>query len=337
MNKMHHCSFAVTDRSHGAAITQHARQLSGELAFSAKKKGELDIVVAELVSNLVKYGNDGELLIRPIQDTHQTGIELISVDSGPGMTDPNQMLKDGVSTGHSLGQGLGAVQRLSDEFQLYSQPGTGTAVLARIYQRNSPPKLTAELADVRWICVPKTGEHVCGDACYYQLTTSSLKLFLGDGLGHGVAAEIAVSQAINQLNQSRETTPEKLLALIHQGTTGTRGLVGTCAVFDFPTRKWMICGVGNITTKLSTSRGVKGYIPQNGILGYVIPPTLLPYEMPYERGQWLIMTSDGLRSRWNPARYPGINHYDASVLAAVIYKECARHTDDMSVLVGKLY
>lgn len=334
---MHHRSFAVTDRSHGAMISQHTRQLSHELGFASKKKGELDILVAELVSNLVKYGNDGELLIRPIQDNHQTGMEIISVDSGPGMADPTQMLEDGVSTGGSLGQGLGAIQRLSDEFQLYSQPGTGTVVLARLYQHRSPQKLTSQLADVRWICVPKAGEHVCGDACYYQLTTSSLKLFLGDGLGHGVAAEIAVSQAINQLSQSRETMPEKLLALIHQGTTGTRGLVGTCAVFDFSTRKWMICGVGNITTKLSTPRGVKGFMAQNGILGYVIPPTLLPSEMPYERGQWLIMTSDGLRSRWNPARYAGINQYDASILAAVIYKECARHTDDMSVLVGKLY
>jgi anti-sigma regulatory factor (Ser/Thr protein kinase) len=337
MTKMHHRSFAVTDRSHGAAITQNARQLSDELAFSSKKKGELDIIVAELVSNLVKYGNDGELLIRPIQDAQQTGIELISVDSGPGMADPSQMLKDGVSTGDSLGQGLGAVKRLSDEFQLYSQSGMGTVVLARLYQRSSPQKQTGQLADVRWICVPKTGETVCGDACYYQLTTSSLKLFLGDGLGHGLAAEIAVSQAINQLTQSREITPEKLLALIHKGTTGTRGLVGTCAVFDFSTRKWLVCGVGNITTKLSTSSGVKGYVPQNGILGYVIPSTLLPYEMPYERGQWLVMTSDGLRTRWNPARYPDINQYDASILAAVIYKECARHTDDMSVLVGKLY
>ncbi len=337
---MHHRSFAVTDRSYGAMISQHARQLAGQLSFSTKKKGELDIIVAELVSNLVKYGHDGELLIRPVQDTHQTGIELISVDSGPGMADPSQMLKDGVSTGGSLGQGLGAVQRLSDEFQLYSQPGTGTVVLARLYQRSSPPKLTSQAADVRWICVPKVGEDVCGDACYYQLTTSSLTLFLGDGLGHGVAAEIAVSQAINQLSQSQETKPEKLLALVHKGTTGTRGLVGTCAVFDFSTRKWLICGVGNITTKLSASRGAgaaKGYIAQNGILGYMIPPALLSHEMPYERGQWLIMTSDGLRSRWNTARYPGINQYDASILAAVIYKECARHTDDMSVLVGKLY
>lgn len=337
MNKTCHRSFAVTDRSHGAVISQHVSKLSDELAFAPKKRGELAITVAELVSNLVKYGTDGELLIRPIQDNHQTGIELISVDSGPGMADPTHMLKDGVSTGGSLGMGLGAVQRLSDEFQLYSQPGQGTVVLARLYQRSSPLPLTSPLADVRWICVPKAGESICGDGCYYQLTASSLTLFLGDGLGHGIAAEIAVSQAINQLRQSQETNPETLLALIHGGTTGTRGLVGTCAVFDFATRKWMLCGVGNITTKLSTSRGIKGYTAQNGTLGYVMPPALRSFEMSYERGQWLIMTSDGLRPRWNPARYPGINQYDASVLAAVIYKECARHTDDMSILVGKLH
>ncbi len=337
MDSSYHRSFVVTDRSYGAAIKREVRLLADTLKFSDKKKDELDIIVAELLSNLIKYAREGELLVRSDSMAGTNSIELISVDSGPGMTDSRQMMTDGVSTGGSLGQGLGAIQRLADEFQLYSYLGHGTVVLVRVHQKAVPAAKLASLADVRWIMVPKPGETVCGDACYTTLTTSSLLLFLGDGLGHGPFAHTAVEKAIQTLEQRLSSSPANLLEAVHEATAGTRGLVGTCAVFDFATRKWNLCGVGNIVTKVSGAAGVKNYMPQNGILGHSIPRILLDVDMPYARGQVLIMTSDGLQSRWNPARYPGIGSYDLSVLAAMIYKECARRTDDMSVLVSKLY
>lgn len=337
MDRSYHRSFVVTDRSYGAAIKREIRLLADTLKFSDKKKGELDIIVAELLSNLVKYAREGELLVRPSTIAGTGSVELISVDSGPGMADPQQMMTDGVSTGGSLGQGLGAIKRLADEFQLYSHPDHGTVVLVRVHQKAVPVAKEAPLADVRWIIVPKPGETVCGDACYTTLTTSSLTLFLGDGLGHGQFAHAAVEKATQTLEQTRDTSPASLLGAVHEATAGTRGLVGTCAVFDFSTRKWSLCGVGNIVTKVSGATSTKNYMPHNGILGHSIPRRLLDQDMPYARGQVVIMTSDGLHSRWNPARYPGIGSYDLAVLAAMIYKECARLTDDMSVLVSKLY
>ncbi len=337
MDNNYHQSFVMTDRSYGAAIKREVRLLAGTLRFSDKKKGELDIIVAELLSNLVKYAREGELLVRPGNIAGTGSIELISVDSGPGMADPRQMMTDGMSTGGSLGQGLGAIQRLADEFQLYSHPGHGTVVLVRVHQKTVPAAKRSSLAEVRWIIVPKPGETVCGDACYTTLTSSSLLLFLGDGLGHGQFAHAAVEKAIQTLEQLPIDSPASLLGAVHEAITGTRGLVGTCAVFDFSTRKWSLCGVGNIVTKVSGATEVKNYMPHNGILGHSIPRKLLDADMPYARGQVVVMTSDGLQSRWNPARYPGIGSYDLSVLAAMIYKECARRTDDMSVLVSKLY
>lgn len=327
----------MTDRSYRAVVKREIRLVGRQLAFTAKKLGELDIIVDELSSNLVKYASNGELLVRPIPDAVNAGIELISVDSGPGMADPDRMLVDGVSTGNSLGQGLGAIQRLASEFQLYSIVGKGTVVLARLYQkaRSLPTKPPAAI--VRWVILPKPGEVFCGDGYYVKLTISSLTLFLGDGLGHGMAAQAAVEQAIQTLKQTRSTSPAQLLTAVHQAVVGTRGLVGTAAIFDFTSRKWTICGVGNIMTQWSGLLGTKHYSSHNGILGYNIPGKLVEQEMPFEREQWLIMTSDGLRLRWSPGRYPGINKYDPSVLAAVIYKAYARHTDDMAVLVCKVY
>ncbi len=337
MDDTQHRSFPLTDRSYAAPAKREIRQLAITLGFSEKKLGELDLIVAELTSNLVKYATNGELLMRSIPDKINPGIELISVDSGPGMVDPNRMLLDGVSTGGSLGQGLGAIKRLADLFQLYSLPGRATVVLVRLFQQNVAAAGQLPLACVRWVIVPKPGERACGDGCFFNLTTTSLRVFLGDGLGHGPLARTAVRQAVRVLEGYRDKSPAVLIEAVHRAIRGTRGLVGTCAVFDFASRKWNVCGVGNITTQLSGSLGNRGYIAQNGIVGYNVPSGLIDVEMSYERGQCLVMASDGLQSRWNPARYAGIGKYDPSVLAALLYKEYTRYSDDASVVVAKIY
>lgn len=287
----HHRSFLLSDRSYVAVSKREIRLLAVQVGFSEKKVAELDLIVAELTSNLVKYASGGELLVRPMPDAVNAGLELISVDSGPGMADPGRMLLDGVSTGGSLGQGLGAIRRLADLFQLYSLPDRGTVVLVRIFQKPPVPTGQPLRADVRSLIVPKPGETACGDGYFARLTPSSLNLFLGDGLGHGLPAQMALRQAVRTLESVRDTSPARLIGAMHRAVGGTRGLVGTSVVFDFTNRKWKLCGVGNITTQLSGSLGTKRYAAQNGIIGYSLPRTLLDVEMPYERGQCLIMTS----------------------------------------------
>jgi hypothetical protein len=74
----------------------------------------------------------------------------------------------------------------------------------------------------------------------------------------------------------------------------------------------------------------------NGIIGLNVPRTLNAQEINPEKGQQLIMCSDGLKSKWDPVRYPGIQRYDPSILSASLLKDFARHTDDMSAAVCKL-
>ncbi|GAB3642977.1 SpoIIE family protein phosphatase [Spirosoma arcticum] len=332
-----HRSYPVVDRSYVSIIKRDVRALAGGLGFSSARLSELDIIIAELTSNLVKYAQAGELLVRVIPNPVNAGIELISADSGPGMVDPARMMIDGMSTGGSLGQGLGAIGRLADLFQLYSLPGRGTIGLVRVFP--VPPKrlLVAPAATAQALLVSKVDQMPCGDGFYCKLTTTSLRMFLGDGLGHGLPAHQAVRQAIQAMAQQRDDSPAAWLTAIHRAAIGTRGLVGTAAVFNFATRKWMLCGVGNIRTQLCGGSYIKSYAAQNGILGYNMPRVLQEHELPYEPGQCLVMASDGIQTRWNPTRYPNAGRYDPMVLAAAIYKEYGRQTDDMSVAVARIY
>ena len=332
-----HRSYPVADRSYVSIIKRDVRALAKEMDFPLNKISELDIIIAELSSNLVKYAQAGELLIRALPDAGSPGIEIISADSGPGMIDTNRMMMDGVSTGGSLGQGLGAIGRLADFFQLYSLPGRLTIGLIRVFRKMPVPTPITPLAGVQALLVSKVDQTPCGDGFYCKLTSTALRMFLGDGLGHGPAAHQAVEQATRTMARQNENSPAGWLTAIHRAAIGTRGLVGTAAVFDFGSRKWTVCGVGNIRTQLYGQGYTKSYAAQNGILGYNMPRTLQEQELPYEPGQCLAMASDGIQSRWNPARYPNAIRFDPMVLAAAIYKEYGRQNDDMSVAIARIY
>ena len=46
----------------------------------------------------------------------------------------------------------------------------------------------------------------------------------------------------------------------------------------------------------------------------------------------LIMHSDGLSARWDLKSYPALVQRDPSLIAGVLYRDCSRGRDDMTVL-----
>src|SRR6476660_2411545 len=133
-----HVAFKADDRSYFAILKKEIHALAVTAGFCEKKLGEIDIIVAEMVSNLVKHAGGGQVLVKLVEEQGLQGIEMISMDNGPGMTDVSRMITDGVSTKNTLGQGLGAMKRLSDLFQVYSLKDWGTVILVRIF-KESPP------------------------------------------------------------------------------------------------------------------------------------------------------------------------------------------------------
>ena len=49
----------------------------------------------------------------------------------------------------------------------------------------------------------------------------------------------------------------------------------------------------------------------------------------------VVLCSDGIRSRWETGKLPGLNRSDLSLQAAAVYKDYARLSDDMSVVIAK--
>ncbi len=73
-----HVAFKAEDRSYFAILKKQIHALAVSAGFSENKIGEIDIVVAELVSNLVKHAGGGEVFVKLIEENDLQGIELIS-------------------------------------------------------------------------------------------------------------------------------------------------------------------------------------------------------------------------------------------------------------------
>ncbi|WP_374164431.1 ATP-binding protein [Arcticibacter sp. MXS-1] len=328
-----HISFRADDRSYYSILKKEIRSRVLELGYSEKKIGEVDIIVSEMTSNLSKHAVDGEILFGVFTGEAEY-VEVISIDNGPGMSDPQRMAQDGVSTTNTLGHGIGSIRRLSDNFDLYSQRGWGTIALSRVYKAEMKSK-GRFVPDLRALVVAKPGEKVSGDGCYYKTSGDLLKLLVADGLGHGVEANKAVNEAVTAFKACPYNSPVDILQYLHTSIRKTRGIVGTVAVFNFKTRQWQLAGVGNISTKMISALSSRNYMSYNGIIGHNIPNSMKNQEYTVDDFHQIILCSDGLKSRWEP-KYPSIGKHDLSVLAAALYKDFARRTDDMSVVIAKI-
>src|ERR1700712_5610994 len=178
-------AIAVRDPTDVADARRRVGVLAGRLGYDETAAGRVAIVVTELAQNLLRHGGGGEILVGA-DPQRPAGIEILSLDRGPGMADVAACMRDGYSTYGSSGNGLGSIQRLAHQMLFHSLPKTGTAVLVRMGGSDvaaATPRHTATL------CVPKTGETVCGDtAAIVERLDGSVGIMLADGLGHGPLA-----------------------------------------------------------------------------------------------------------------------------------------------------
>jgi serine/threonine-protein kinase RsbT len=110
---------------------QKGRALAVELGFSTGDATLIATSISELARNIVSYARKGEITLKIVHAASRQGISIIASDSGPGIRDIRQAMRDGFSTSGSLGLGLPGVRRLMDDFEITSEPGRGTMVTVK--------------------------------------------------------------------------------------------------------------------------------------------------------------------------------------------------------------
>ncbi|KAF2517413.1 anti-sigma regulatory factor [Flavobacterium foetidum] len=96
--------------------------------MSILNQTKLITATSELVRNLLKYGGGGKVLVEEVNNGRDKGVRATFIDNGPGIADIDLAMKDGYSTGKSLGLGLPGTKRLVNEFDIKTEMGVGTTV-----------------------------------------------------------------------------------------------------------------------------------------------------------------------------------------------------------------
>src|ERR1700761_735302 len=156
-------ALTVQDQSQVSETRRRATEMAGRQGFGDTDSGRVALVATELATNILKHGKGGEVLIGAYGDGPDSGIELVALDKGPGISNWAASLADGHSPAGTAGKGLGAVVRQSHFVDVASWPGAGTAILARL-KRGQPPEGFSDTGRIGAVSVPKSGEEVCGDS-----------------------------------------------------------------------------------------------------------------------------------------------------------------------------
>jgi anti-sigma regulatory factor (Ser/Thr protein kinase) len=323
-------ALAMLDNSQVGEARRHALRLAEVARFDPEQTSRVGIVATEAASNLVKHAKQGELLLRVIEDERNPGVEIIAVDRGPGMFNVQRCLEDGFSTAGSSGTGLGAARRIADVFDVYSLPGRGTALLARLFRT---PPAPAQAAEVGTAIAPLTGETVSGDGCAFHLTPQRSTFLMVDGLGHGPHAAEATREAIQIFQQAPQRAPKLALEAIHDALRKTRGAAVAIAAVNRETQQLLYSSVGNISTMVVRAGAGKMLASTNGIVGHAMRRAD-ELVLPWTGEGTLVMFSDGLRSQLQLELYPGLFVRPPALIAGMLYGQYKRGRDDASVLVA---
>jgi serine/threonine-protein kinase RsbT len=104
------------------------KEYAVKIGMGLVNQTKLITAASELVRNMLKYASGGAVLIEVITKGRENGIRLTFNDQGPGIPNVLEAMKDGFSTGKSLGLGLPGAKRLVSEFEIKSTVGEGTTV-----------------------------------------------------------------------------------------------------------------------------------------------------------------------------------------------------------------
>lgn len=319
-----------------------AKSISEELGFSPVESEEINIVVNELGSNLIKHATEGCLVFATIADGTRVGIKIESRDNGPGIEDVEQVFTDGYSTASSLGCGLGAVNRMMDELAVESIASgiPGTYILAKKWKRHTSSNTVPVPMEIGAATRPHPRMQVNGDAFVIKRWDRYVLAAVIDGLGHGHLAHRAAHTARRYIENHYDQPLESIFAGVSLASRSTRGLVMAVALFILPENetekpiKLHFASIGNITLRVYGPEFQPAIKIRRGIIGFNAPKPLVT-EHDWDPNYLMVLHTDGIRSNWRWDDFTSLSEISAASAAHLLLQGLAKDEDDATVIVVK--
>ncbi len=326
----------VQDQSAVAVVRRFAQRLATRHDWPKLRVDELAIVATEATTNILRYAGKGRVLIDALPEPEGDQIVMVFTDRGPGISDLDNMLQDGVSSGDSAGLGLGAIKRLSNTFDIFTGPEIGTTIVCSFTKGAAAPTYGVDAIGLR-VCHPN--ERVCGDHFLLRQTPKATDVLICDGLGHGPEADAAGQEVVQTVLHSRASNsePGAVMGEVTEKLVGKRGAVAALVHIEQAPSQMTLryAALGNIATLRVRGGEIKRLPVRDGRIG---ARSTRGYEESFdlEPGDLLILHSDGLRTLRDGFLPQGLLHKSPLLIAGFLLERAFRGRDDASIVVLRI-
>jgi hypothetical protein len=293
----------------------------------------MELVCNEMVTNQNKFAEGNGLVQIWESNDPAPALDMFGFDYGKGILNVQSAIQDGYTTAGTMGKGLGTIQRLSDQSEIYSLPVEhakdsdwhGTAVWSRFYRNESDPEYFHDLGVYTRAYQDSTFN---GDRIQIRVGATRTRWLHMDGLGHGREAAEVVEGIEYFLDE--KTPVDGLMQRLSTQLQGTRGAVAMISEVDYASHSMTISGVGDMTAHLISRGDKKAVSFSPGVLGHT-HRSLETFSFPFPDQALLITASDGLRRSMTLRTFPDLWRLHPQLIALVLGQVMGRHNDDRSV------
>jgi signal transduction histidine kinase/CheY-like chemotaxis protein len=128
---------------------QRARQLAAHLGFSVLDQTQIATAVSEIARNAHEYAGGGRIEFSLSGNKAPQVLEIVVSDSGPGITNIDDVLAGAHLSQTGMGLGICGARRLMDSFTIETKPNKGTRVeLRKILPAKSESLKSSRLAKI---------------------------------------------------------------------------------------------------------------------------------------------------------------------------------------------
>jgi anti-sigma regulatory factor (Ser/Thr protein kinase) len=317
------------------AIRRIAKEMAHDIGFDERTREEISLVVSELASNIIKYTQRGMITLSPVCHEQCEGIMIEAEDDGDGFNQ-HTALKDGVSTSGTLGVGLGAVNRLMDEFDILQRENhTGTRIICKRWLHDNSNHGEHCPFEFGVFSRPKPNEFANGDTFIIKNIRNATLVGVIDGVGHGVLANQAANIARQYIERHAESSLLDIFRGVERACVATRGVVMALAVFNWKKRTFRYASVGNIEAKFFSREHEKPkFFVRRGILGKHAPAPVIT-ENEWHSGDMLALHSDGISTHWHWDDFLPYVNSPAQVMTEEIFNVMEKNHDDATIIIVK--
>lgn len=338
----------IKERHQIFSVKRDIAKFAKELGFSDKEIDEISIAVIELGENLITHNViEGEIIYSSFEEGKKKGLEIISIDKGPGIASIEAVMEDGFSSKKSLGIGLGAVKRMMSELSIessvkylqssidFSENLPSTKIIARkiIKPKDKEISHLSKKTTFSLFTRSKIGEKYNGDN--YILKSFDNKTLFGviDGLGHGIGASEASNIARISILEHFSEELDVIVEFLHQKLKKTRGVALSLGLIDYELEVFKYVGIGNVLARIFNAPAPIRPLNYNGTLGVSLRKYKI-FDYPWDQNNVIILTSDGISSKYVLDDFFDVLYQHSMKIGQRIFKKFGKYYDDATILIG---